>query len=295
LNTAPAKTAHINPDMVNTAVKDKDPRAVAAVQKALQKGLQSIQDDATRNKFSADFNRLASESQLKVTSLDPSFQQWIMPIIEATSVGKTLIDAMRVDSSTVTDIYKLMADPKFSFFKYKNQGYNELKKLYQNRALWTVGISDTSYTNGYLFKNLQVTTEYLKGVTHAGGLASLQLDLKATLNFTDDSLMSGRNISRQVFTFEPGLNFTLSGKKTKQSWLEFKLSGSYSNVWKGLYNKETQVVNTINGTLRVMVLDNIWIPITIKYDPKSGNVLGFLNVSLNFSGLGNSNNSKKSS
>ena len=77
--------------------------------------------------------------------------------------------------------------------------------------------------------------------------------------------------------------------------MEFKLSGSYSNVWKGLYNKETQVVNTINGTLRVMVLDNIWIPITIKYDPKSGNVLGFLNVSLNFSGLGNSNNSKKSS
>jgi len=74
-----------------------------------------------------------------------------------------------------------------------------------------------------------------------------------------------------------------------------EISGSYNNVWKGLYAKETQIVNTINGTLRILVTNNIWIPIQISYNPKTGNVFGLLNITTNFTGLGSLVSGKKPS
>ena len=230
----------------------------------------SVVAPAQRDSFRVEYEKFINDSSFTLSKMDTNFK-------------KILLKAAK----SFPALKKLLSDPNFSLYKYKNLAYDSLKTIYANKALWTLGASDTSYSDGYLLKNVQIVSEYLKGFLNPLNTYNLQLDLKATLNFLDDTLRTGRNIGRQVFIFEPGVNLTLTGKNSKQSWLEFKLSGSHSNIWKGLYNKETQIVNTINGTLRIMVFNNIWIPITIKYDPKSGNVFGFLNVSANFTSLGN--------
>ena len=69
-------------------------------------------------------------------------------------------------------------------------------------------------------------------------------------------------------------------------YCEIKFSGSYYHNFATLYANERRDSLTINGTLRVRILEDIWIPLEIKYDPKSGNVFGFLNIKANFTGLG---------
>ncbi|MDQ3683666.1 MAG: hypothetical protein M3352_11455 [Bacteroidota bacterium] len=53
-----------------------------------------------------------------------------------------------------------------------------------------------------------------------------------------------------------------------------------------MYAKERRDSLTLNMTIRVRVISDIWVPLEIKYDPKSGNVFGFLNVRANFKALG---------
>lgn len=112
--------------------------------------------------------------------------------------------------------------------------------------------------------------------------------MKSTLSFVDDTMETAMNLDRQVFSFQPGLNLVLKGKKSRQPYLEFMANYAYNNIWKGqLYTNEPQITNTLNGTLNIRVFKNIWIPLKFSYDTKTHNVLGFLNVTTNFTALGN--------
>ena len=227
-----------------------------------------------RPPLNAQFQKFVRDSTSRLTNFDSTFQR----LFHQAAAG--------VNSPGLSE---MLADPDFNLYKRTHEAYDSLKNLYQTRALWTLGVTDTSYSTGSLLKNVQITSEYLNGLK-LSPTCNLELDLKASVNFMDDTLMPGKrgqNISRQVFSFEPGVNLTLRGAQTKQSYFEFKLSGAYNNVWKGLYNGEDQVVNTINATVRILVFDKIWIPVQIKYDPKNHNVFGFLNVTANFNGFGN--------
>ena len=66
-----------------------------------------------------------------------------------------------------------------------------------------------------------------------------------------------------------------------------KFGGSYQHNFGSLYPLEERDQLTFNGTLRLRLIADIWVPLEFKYDPKSGNVFGFLNVKANFSTLGN--------
>ena len=116
---------------------------------------------------------------------------------------------------------------------------------------------------------------------------NLEVDIKGSLSFVDDTLQSGMNLNRQVFNFTPGVNLVVKGRKTNQPYLEFKLSGSYVNIWHGLlYKNENQITNTLNGQLNVRIYKDIWIPLQISYDTKTHNVFGFLNVTYELPGAG---------
>ena len=106
------------------------------------------------------------------------------------------------------------------------------------------------------------------------------------MQFADDSLKSGRDLKRSVFSFEPVVNFVLKTKNTRKSFFEFKLSGGYYHTFSSLYEGEKKDLVTLNGTIRIRILNDIWIPLEIKYDPDAGKVFGFLNVRANFTALG---------
>jgi hypothetical protein len=107
------------------------------------------------------------------------------------------------------------------------------------------------------------------------------------LQLVDDTLKAGRDLKRAVFNFEPGINLVINTKSTKKSYLELKFSGGYYHNFGTLYANEDRDRVFVNGTVRVRILNDIWIPFEVKYDPKNGNLFGFINVRANFKALGN--------
>lgn len=170
-----------------------------------------------------------------------------------------------------------------------NKRYNDLRTKFHQRGLWTIGISDTTYKNQFFFSNIVLSTEYLKGLDNLKEPMKsfgVEFNSRATYNLIDDSLKTGRDLHRQILQIEPGLNLVFRTKKTLYSFAEFRISGSYYHTFSGLHSaNEKRDSITLNGTLRIRLINDIWIPLEIKYDPRSGNVFGFLNVRANFTGL----------
>jgi hypothetical protein len=227
-----------------------------------------------RDSYLIQENNAANDSTFTFDKLYPQLQ--------------ALVKQIAADSGLIYVSNAITSNPKLNFSSERNKGYNSLIRSFQNKPLWTIGINDTSYSDGHLFKSMLISSEFLKGIGYPKNTGNIELDIKGSVNFTDDTLETGRSLQRQIFTLEPGINLVLKGKKNDQSYLEFKLSGSYVNILKGmLYSNEDRISNTINGTLRIRVFDEIWIPIEIKYGTKNHNVFGFLNVTTNFTGLSN--------
>ena len=74
-------------------------------------------------------------------------------------------------------------------------------------------------------------------------------------------------------------------KTTDRSFFEIKFSGSYYHNFGNIYLGEKKDSMTLNGIARIRIYNDIWIPLEVKYDPKTGKIHGFLNIKANFSGL----------
>lgn len=197
-----------------------------------------------------------------------------------------ILDAAQRSPLTPNLSKTLNTNKKFNIHTAAAEIYEKMKKEYNNNLLWTVGISDTTYKDQFLFSNINLTTELLQGISNSSKKNDVELNVKGSFQFVDDTLKTGRDLKRSVLSFEPGVNIVLKGKDTGKSFFEFKLSGSYYRVFSGQYLGEEKDKLTLNGTIRVRILNDIWIPLEIKYDPKQGNFFGFLNVKANFTALG---------
>src|SRR5688572_6675596 len=212
-----------------------------------------------------------TRGNINFNQLEPSFQDTI----------KKLADA----KGTVYLASLIEADPEFNLKATAQEVYEDKKNYFNNRLLWTLGITDTTYQDQFMFSNIVISSELLKGIDSLKK-ADIELNLKAGLQYVDDTVKSGKDLKRSVFSFEPGINFVIKTKKTNKSFFEFKLSGSYYHTFSTLYSDEERNRLTINSTIRIRILNDIWIPLEIKYDPESGNFFGLFNVRANFTGLG---------
>ena len=232
-------------------------------------------DEKEERYLSNNANKLFDRNT-KFSDLDSSFRTIVKGIIKAYQLK--YFDSLIKKDSTI------------NFGKAEYDHYTSFKNDLQNKFLWTASINDTTYNDQFFFSNIVLETELLQGISNyktGKGKTNIELDIKPSVNFVDDSLKSGRNLDRAIFNFEPGFNLILNNHLTKQSWLEFKLSGEYNHIFSGIYSNEKKDSLTLNATLRIRIFDDLWLPLEIKYDPKSGNVFGFLNVHFNFTGLGN--------
>lgn len=190
------------------------------------------------------------------------------------------------EQSSVYFLNLITNDPKVDFKKASQQSFDKIKKTFENKLLLTIGLSDTTYKDQFFFSNILLKTELLKGMGNAKPGSNWEFNIQAAVNFLDDTLSGGRDLKRTILNFEPGINWVIRNKANEQSFLEFKCSGSYNHNFTRLYVKEKRDSITFNATLRIRIINDVWIPLEIKYDPKSGNVFGFLNVRANFTGLG---------
>lgn len=126
-------------------------------------------------------------------------------------------------------------DPKFNIKKASREIFDNIKRNYNNKLLWTVSITDTTYRDQFFFSNLVLSSELLKGITDTSKRNNVEINLRPSLQYRNDTLKSGRDLKRSIFSFEPGINFILNFKGTERSFFEIKLSGSYYHIFSTLY------------------------------------------------------------
>lgn len=129
---------------------------------------------------------------------------------------------------------------------------------------------------------------FLKG-NFLGKRTSAELDFRSRFTYSD-TLAGAITMQRTALNSTLGFNFVLvKAKATNKSLLELKAYGEYDNVFKGTLPGEKKDTFLANANLRLRITDNIWLPLTIKYDIEKSNFLGFLNVTYNFDSVsGNS-------
>lgn len=220
--------------------------------------------------YQRQVNLLLSDSTVLFKQLDTSFQK----IVKKVTAEKGFPILSRLFSS----------NPKVNLRKESQVNFSDLKKELQQKLLWTISINDTTYKDQFLFSNLVFRTEILKGMGKSKPGANWEFSIPATLNIVDDTLRPGRDLKRAVFTFEPGLNLVIRDRGNEHSFFELKFSGEYRHNFHRLYPNEKRDKLYFNGTFRVKVFADIWVPLEFKYDPLSGNILGFISAKLNFSG-----------
>lgn len=181
---------------------------------------------------------------------------------------------------------KMEKDSTYNIRKDADMRYAALKKNFNNRLLWTVGVSDTTYKDQFMFSNVVFSTEAVQGLLNTDHQANIEYNVKAAYQLVDDTLKAGRDLKRGILNVEGGFNFILNAKATERSWLEFKVAGGYYYRSGSLYKDEKRDMLTLNGTLRIRVFSEVWIPLEIKYEPENGRWFGLLNVRVNFQALG---------
>ncbi|MFT3949543.1 MAG: hypothetical protein QM763_21450 [Agriterribacter sp.] len=231
----------------------------------------STTDATLKSRLNKQFHSLYEDGAFNFSMLDPDVKKIIEDIIA---------------DKKLTGLQKLISeDGNVNIHDAITKGYENVRQSFRNRPLWTVAISDTAYQDQLLFSNLAIVTQFLKGISNPANNHGVELDLKGTVNFLDDSLRAGNDLKRSLLNVEGGLNYVWRSKKTDLSFFEFKMSASYGYIFNGLYADEKRQLFTLNGGLRIRVFDDIWIPLQFRYEPGTGNVFGFLNVKANFTAM----------
>ena len=226
-----------------------------------------------RRLLKANLNKMRSDSPyIPFANLDPYFKKTVTRI----ALYNGLQFFLRF----------IQSNPAMSIQKSLDENFTALKKTIKYAPLWTVSLTDTATKNQLLFSNITLATQYSKGVFKLRTGSNLELDIRASVKFSEDSSQKSRNLQRDILIVEPGINWVVRNKSNDHSQLEFKLGGSYIHNFNRLYTDEKRDQLMFSGIFRVRLINDIWIPLEFKYDPSNGNVFGFLSVKANFTGLG---------
>lgn len=257
---------------VNTVLTNEAVKQLFALNDMAAILVSSAPNPAKATQFAADWDQFTT-GKIGFHELDTAMQRLILTRVNNDPGASGLAQLLK-------------EDPQLNIRMRADSLYNDIKDNFHKNLLWTIGLSDTTYKDEFMFSNVVFTSELLLGVNKFRERKNdLELRIKTDFQWADDSLKDGRDLKRMVFGFEPGINLVVKTKTTKKSWLEFMLSGSYYHTLNDLYPGEERDRLLFNGTLRVRILGDIWIPLEIKYDPDNGNVFGFLNVRANFKSL----------
>ena len=224
----------------------------------------------TRIKYLKLLNTLLTDTTTAFNQLDTAFQ--------------SMVKKVAADDNLIFFSRLIRTSPNVNLRKESQKDFSNLKEELKKKLVWTLSLSDTTYKNEFAFSNIVLKTELLKGLAKKLKPGSnWELNMLATMNFTDDTTVKGRDLKRAIFHVEPGFNWVIRSKVSDLSFFEMKFSGEYNHVFNTLYKNEKRSFFTFNGTIRLRLFSEVWIPIEFKYNPKNGNLFGLINAKFNFS------------
>ncbi len=104
------------------------------------------------------------------------------------------------------------------------------------------------------------------------------MDIRAAVTYADTVLTN--KITQVKFKSSAGFNMSLLRDGDK-SLLEFKPYLEYNRILRNPLPDEKKDVFLANADIRIKISEQLWLPLTLKYDIEKENFLGFINISLN--------------
>lgn len=157
--------------------------------------------------------------------------------------------------------------------RLRTQYYTDM----ESKPLWTVAADGTANRDGK-FDSAALGSVFLYG-NKAGWN---EIDVRAKFTYSDSLEVGG--LPRTTLNAKAGMNFKIGKKANQKSFFEIKLYGEYNAILKNELPDEARETILANADFRIRIADDLWIPITVKYDTENANFLGFLNVTYNFGG-----------
>ena len=179
----------------------------------------------------------------------------------------------------IIDEFKRIADlPNLiSYSSYLQELYDlEIKEI-EAQPLLTIS-SEGSLSKEGKFDKASLGAVFLKGF----GKNRWEIDARTNINYADT--ITSENLARTAFNTKIGVNYKAYKTKEK-SFFEIKAYGEYNSILKNVLPDEKKDTFLANAEFRIRLNDDLWLPITVKYDIENSNVLGFLNITYNFEPL----------
>ena len=161
-------------------------------------------------------------------------------------------------------------------FKSTQDIYDSIAKNIEMKALLTVSFNPGYDWNNSRFDTTTINIQYLKGFGNFK--KPWNIDLKATQLFQHDSTSKQKDLSRLVFIATLGINKVLVYDSKLNPLIELELAYENDYIENGLYIKEEKNQPKIVNTLRVHLTKEISLPVSLKYDLKKPNLLGFFRL-----------------
>jgi hypothetical protein len=214
-----------------------------------------------------DFSKLSSDV---ITALkDPDFKNFITKINGSKSPGVL----------TVEDIRKSIIKGKDAY----NDMYKKIAEKYAHKAIWTISPL-AAYDRQTEQGEFTFASNFTVGLGIRHDKKPLELEVKAKFTIGNDTIVTNTNYRNQPLVASIGLNKVLLENDQNESRMEFKFFTQYEHQFGSAAKVTDKELFSLNTTLRINVFKSLWLPLTIKYDPKNANVFGYFSFTAN---LGN--------
>jgi len=204
------------------------------------------------------------------TNLTGSTNPYVSQVLAQLNPLIAAQNSTAIDGTPITDRDGLIKD----IDDLQTQYYN----LFDSKALWTVSADGSADTDGK-FNKASFGTIFLKGNKTAWN----EIDIRAKLAYSD-TVATG-SLPRLNFNGTAGINFKLFKAEHEKSFFEAKVALEYSSILRNAMATEDKDKFLGNAEIRIRLMDDLWIPLIVKYDVENANFLGFLNISYNFGGF----------
>jgi len=169
------------------------------------------------------------------------------------------------------------------FFNAPQKTYDNIAKKIDTKGLLTLSFNPGYSWNNARFDSTTISLRYLAGLVKKTGNYNKPWNLDGQLNvsFLHDTTGLKKNLSRTLGVGSIGVNKIFLNDEKLNPIIEFELAFEDDYILNRTYKNEDQNKITLNTILRVHLSKEISLPITLKYDLKNPNLLGFFKIDWN--------------
>lgn len=164
-----------------------------------------------------------------------------------------------------------------------NDTYNEIAQQYARKPLWTIAPTGV-YDRGTKQGEFGLASDFTAGLTKDPEKKPWEIEAKLRFKVGNDTTINNTSYKNKPASLSFGVNKVLIQNEEMESRMEFKFFTQYDYQFGSARDASDKELFTLNSTLRINIFKSLWLPLTVKYDPKNANVFGYFSFTAN---LGN--------